>query len=218
MATTVAETMADGDVEDQLYRLIEVAERQQEAAQTAVDALAAERAAFVRERETWFKDVPNLKDDVRLTIAQAVAGSTNEAARAASTAVEDGTKELRDAISTMTTQANQAEESLRTIAGWASRRLLLWGLSAIAGLMLISLIISGCMLWWDTSTIEAAQVEKAQLLASVAELRANRDAWVRAGMPGEIRRCGASKRACIKVDERAGAFGDRGEYRVIATN
>lgn len=181
-----------GDVEDQLYRLIEVAERQQEAAQTSVKALAAERAAFAQERETWFKGVPSLKDDVRQAIAQS----------------------QRDAISTMTTRATQAEESLRTVAGWASRRLLLWGLSAIAGLMLVP----SMMLWWQTSTIEALQTEKVQLLASVAQLRANRDAWVKAGMLGEIRQCGASKRPCIKVDESAGAFGDRGEYRVIATN
>jgi hypothetical protein len=214
MATTAAETMKDGDVEDELYRLIEVAERQQEAAQGAVDALAAERAAFAKERETWSKGVPSLKDDVRLLIAQAVAGSANEAAKAAADAVGDGTKELREAISAMTTRANQAEESLRAIAGWASKRLLLWGLSAIAALMLVPSI----MLWWERSAIEAAQVEKAQLLAGVAELRANRDTWVKAGMLGEIRRCGASKRACIKVDESAGAFGDRSEYRVIATN
>lgn len=181
-----------GEVEDQLYRLIEVAERQQEAAQTSVHALAAERTAFAQERETWFTGVPSLKDDVRQTIAQ----------------------NLHEAISTMTTRATQTEESLRTVAGWASRRLLVWGLAAIAGLMLVPSLT----LWWQTSTIEALQTEKVQLLASVAELKANRDAWVKAGMLGEIRQCGASKRACIKVDESAGAFGDRGDYRVIATN
>ena len=218
MTTAPDETMVDGDVEDNLYRLIEVAARQQKAAQTAIDALAEERAGFARERETWFKDVVSVKDDVRLTIARAIAGSTNEVAQAAVEAVGGGTKQLRDAISTMTTQASRAEESLRTIAGWASRRLFLWGLSAVASLMLVSWIISACLLWWDTSAIEAARVEKAQLLASVAELRANRDGWVKAGMLDKIRRCGASKLPCIRIDESAGAFGNQGEYRVIRTN
>ena len=216
--TTTDETRADDDVEDNLYRLIEVAAHQQEAAKTAIDALAAERAAFARERETWFQGVVSLKDDVRLTIARAIVGSTNEVAQAAVEAVGSGTKQLQDAISATTAQANRAEQSLRTIAGWASRRLLLWGLCAVASLMLISWLISACLLWWDRSAIEAARVEKVQLLTSVAELRANRDEWVKAGMLQKIRRCGASKLACVKIDQSAGAFGKQGEYRVIGAN
>ena len=38
------------------------------------------------------------------------------------------------------------------------------------------------VLWWDTGAIAAARVEKPQLQMEVAELRANRDKWVKAGM------------------------------------
>ncbi len=71
--------------------------------------------------------------------------------------------------------------------------------------------------WWDTGTIAAAQVRKAQLQAEVAELEATHDAWVKAGMLGGVERCGPTARPCIRVDESAGPFGSQGhnDYRVI---
>jgi len=36
-----------------------------------------------------------------------------------------------------------------------------------------------------------------------------------AGMLGKLERCGPKSRPCIRVDERAGSFGDQADYRVI---
>jgi hypothetical protein len=45
------------------------------------------------------------------------------------------------------------------------------------------------VLWWDTGAITDAQVRKAQLQAEVAQMQANHDSWVQAGMLGKIIRC-----------------------------
>jgi hypothetical protein len=63
--------------------------------------------------------------------------------------------------------------------------------------------------------IGAAQARKAQLEAEIAQLQATQDGWVKAGMLGKLERCGPKARPCVRVDEGAGGFGDRGDYRVI---
>jgi hypothetical protein len=52
--------------------------------------------------------------------------------------------------------------------------------------------------WWDMGTIAAAQVEKAQLQAQVAELQANYDGWVKAGMLEKVTRCNPGNRPCVR--------------------
>jgi len=53
------------------------------------------------------------------------------------------------------------------------------------------------------------------LETEIAALQANHDAWVKAGMLGKLERCGPKARPCIRVDENAGTFGNRADYRVI---
>jgi hypothetical protein len=90
-------------------------------------------------------------------------------------------------------------------------------MAGVASLVLLGWLASTIVLWWDTGTIAAAQVRKAQLQAEVAELEATHDAWVKAGMLGRVERCGPAARPCLRVDESAGPFGSQGhnDYRVI---
>jgi hypothetical protein len=78
-------------------------------------------------------------------------------------------------------------------------------------------LTSSGVLWWNTAAISAAQERKAALQTEVAEMQANRDGWVKAGMLAKLDRCGPKSRPCVRVDESAGAFGDQGhsDYRVI---
>lgn len=59
-------------------------------------------------------------------------------------------------------------------------------------------------------------MRKAQLQAQFAEMQANYDSWVRAGMLGKIIQC-PGKRPCLRVDKGAGAFQSEGhnDYRII---
>ena len=104
---------------------------------------------------------------------------------------------------------------MRGVVLWASWRLLGWLVAVVAGLMLLSWIANAGMLWWDTRAIGAAEARKAQLQAEIAEMQANHDEWAKTGMLAKLARCGPKARPCIRVDEGAGAFGNRSDYRVI---
>jgi len=90
-----------------------------------------------------------------------------------------------------------------------------WMVATVAALVLLGWLASNAVLWWDTRTIAAAQLRKAQLTAEVAELQANRDGWLKAGMLQRLTNCTPGNRPCIRVDESAGSFGNQADFRVI---
>jgi len=125
------------------------------------------------------------------------------------------TQPLLGRLASVTQDAGQAEAAMREVVLWASWRLLGWIMAAAAGLVLLGWLASTAVLWWDTGTIAAAQERKAELQAEVAQMQATHDAWVNAGMLGKLERCGPKSRPCVRVDESAGGFGERADYRVI---
>jgi len=107
--------------------------------------------------------------------------------------------------------AGQAEAALRRVVLWASCSAGVWRRSPVwwcwGGWRAV--------LWWDAGAIGAAQVREVELAAEIAQLEAVRDGWEKAGMLGKLERCGPKARPCVRVDESAGGFGDRSDYRVI---
>jgi hypothetical protein len=201
--------------EDRLYGLMEIAERQQAAVQVALDGLAAERAALAREREALARGVAGLQSGTQGAVRAAVADSLAGAATEGAAAVQAATRPLLDRVAGVTAEAGQAEAALLGVVAWASWRLLGWMAAAVAALVLGGWLASTLVLWWDTGAIAAARVEKRQLQLDVAELRASRDEWVKTGALAKLTRCNPGNRPCVRVDERAGSFGDQADYRVI---
>ena len=203
--------------EDRLYGLMEIAERQQAAVQAALDGLAAERVALAREREALARGVRDVQIGAQGAVRSAVADSLAGAATEGGAAVQAATGPLLSRLAGVAEQAGQADAALRDMVAWASWRLLGWMVAAVASLVLLGWLASTLVLWWDTGAIAAARVEKRQLQMEVAEMQANRDEWVKAGMLGKVERCNPGNRPCIRVNEAAGAFGSEGhnDYRVI---
>ena len=203
--------------EERLYGLIEIAERQQVAVQAALDGLAAERAALARERERLGQDVHGLNRNVRTAVLGAVAESMHDAAETGAAALKAATGPLLGRLDQVGASAGQAEATLRRVVLWASWRLLGWVVAGIAALALLGWLAGSAVLWWDAGAIGAAQDQKLELEARVAELKAIHDDWVKAGMLGRIERCEPGDRPCIRVNEDAGSFKADGhnDYRVI---
>ena len=200
-----------------LYGLMEVAEGQQAAVQAALEGLAAERAALRREREALARQVQAVEGSTRAAVRAAVTDSLAGAAMEGAAAVQAATGPLLSRLDSVAKGAGQAEAALRRVVLWASWRLLGWVVGLGAVMVLFGWLVSSGVLWWNTSAIGAAQARKAELQAEVAEMQANRDAWVKAGMLARLERCGPTRRPCIRVDEGAGLFGSQGhdDYRVI---
>ena len=203
--------------DSRLYGLMEIAEGQQAAVQAALEGLAAERAALRREREALARQVQAVEGSARAAVRAAVAESLAGAATEGVAAVQAATRPLLDRVAGVTQQAGQAEAALRGVVLWAGWRLLGWIAAVGAMTVLLGWLMSSGVLWWNTSAIGAAQERKAQLQAEVAEMQANRDAWVKAGMLAKLGRCNPGNRPCIRVDEGAGPFesGGHDDYRVI---
>ena len=206
---------AAGAAEERLYGLMEIAERQQAAVQAALEGLAAERAGLARERERLARGVRELQSGTQGAVRAAVADSLAGAATEGVAAVRAATGPLLDRLEGVAEQAGQADAALRGVVAWTSWRLLGWMLAAVAGLVLLGWLASTAVLWWDTGAIGAARVEKRQLQMEVAEMRANRDEWAKAGFLAKLTRCGPKARPCVRVDESAGAFGTASDYRVL---
>jgi hypothetical protein len=207
-------TAGQGD-EDRLYGLVEIADRQQAAVQAALEGLAAERAALAREREAFARQVQGLQTGVQGAARAAVAEGLAEAAVEGVAAVQAATGPLLTRLDRVAAQAGRADAALRGVVAWASWRLLGWMAAAVALLVLGGWLASTLVLWWDAGAIPSARAEKRQLQAEVAEMQANRDEWARAGFLSKLTRCDPGNRPCVQVDERAGAFGDRSDYRVL---
>lgn len=201
--------------EDRLYGLIEVAERQQAAAQATLEGLAAERAALAWEREALARGVAGLQAGTQGAVRAAVAESLAGAATEGVAAVQAATGPLLTRLDSVGQQAREADAALRGMVEWASWRLLGWTMAAVALLVLGGWLATALVLWWDGGAIQAARAEKARLQAEVAEMQASRDEWAKAGMLGKLTRCNPGNRPCVRVDERAGAFGERSDYRVL---
>ena len=206
-----------GEVEDRLYGLLEVAERQQAAAQAALDGLAAERAALKRERDALATEAKALGLSLRVEVRSAVTDGLAAAATEGVQAVETATAPLLGRLEGVAATAGRAEAALRRVVLWASWRLLGWVMAGTAVLILLIWLSSTVTLWWATDEIASAQARKAKLEAEVAELRANHETLAMAGMLGKLIRCDPGNRPCIRVDERAGQFERQGQegYRVI---
>ncbi len=204
-----------GEVEDRLYGLLEVAERQQAATQAALEGIAAERAALKRERDAWAAEAKALGLTLRTEVRSAVADGLADAATDGVQAVEAATAPLLGRLEGVSATAGRAEAALRRVVLWASWRLLGWLVAVGAATVLLGWLAGSGVLWWDGNAIASAQARKAQLQAEIAELKTNYDGWVKAGMLGRLERCDPGNRLCIRVDERAGAYGTPADRRVI---
>ncbi len=142
---------------------------------------------------------------VRVAVVDSLAGVATDGAAA----VQAATGPLLSRLAGVAEQAGQAEAALQRMVAWASWRLLGWIVAVGAATVLLGRLMSSGVLWWNTSAIGAAQQRKAELQAEVAEMQANYDGWVKAGMRAKLERCGPKARLCIRVDEGAGVFGGK---------
>ena len=186
------------ETEEQLFGLMEIAERQQSAVQAALDGLVAERVTL------------------RLVVQQAVEDGLNRSANLGAKTVQASAVPLLGRLEKLASRAGEVEASLHRVVQWTSWQMLGKGLAAFAALTLLGWFAASTVLWWDVNAIGSLQARKAALEMQIATMQANRAEWQKAGMLGKIEHCGPDGRPCIRVDERPGGFGEVGDYRVIA--
>ena len=104
-------------------------------------------------------------------------------------------------------ESQRAAESLRRLGRAANARMALWSV----GLTLLCTAIPMCGQWWlipSQSEIAALRLRRDQLVANVTSLEQR-------GGRVELRRCGGTDQLCVRVDRKAPAYGDAGDYLVV---
>ena len=194
------------EMERRLYDVVIMAETSQAAAQAAVDGLAAETAALRRERTALALQVTELQQQLTAAVAGAVRETLAGAAAQVVAEVQEQISALEYNVGVMTNSVADAEFALERIITWASWRFL--GLVAMILLVLGGggWVASVGVQWWDEQAIASAQAEKDKLQQDVANLKADKETWVQAGMLDKITRCGPDNRPCVAVNEDAGAY------------
>lgn len=103
--------------------------------------------------------------------------------------------------------SRRAAETLRRLRHVADVRVALWTL----GMAVLACAVPLGAAWWllpSRSEVSALGVRRDALAAEVARLDAQ-------GGRMELRRCGSAQRLCVRVDRKAGSFGDSGDFLVV---
>ncbi|MFZ1098679.1 MAG: hypothetical protein WAN26_04655 [Steroidobacteraceae bacterium] len=103
--------------------------------------------------------------------------------------------------------ARHATDALRALRHAADLRVVLWTLAMAA----LSCAVPAAVAHWILPTrdeIAALSVRRDELTASVTRL-------TREGGRVELRRCGSEQRLCVRVDRKAPAYGEAGDFLVV---
>jgi hypothetical protein len=104
-------------------------------------------------------------------------------------------------------ESKRAAEALRRLGRSANTRVVLWSV----GLTLLCAALPVCGEWWllpSQSELAALRSKRDDLAANVARLEQR-------GGRVDLRRCGGTDRLCVRVDRKAPAFGEAGDYLVV---
>ncbi|MGH8143669.1 MAG: hypothetical protein ACREU2_14275 [Steroidobacteraceae bacterium] len=104
-------------------------------------------------------------------------------------------------------EAHGAADALLNLRRSASRRLACWSLvcaavSAGAALMVLERLLP------SQAQMASLRAQRSQLSAVVEQLAAS-------GGRIDLRRCGSTQRLCVRVDRRAPAYGEAGDYFIL---
>lgn len=142
-------------------------------------------------------------------LAEAALGKLSAHLRELDTVVRDEIRHtLVEELQVVVNESRRAAEALRGLGRSANLRVALWTLS-------MTLLCSGlpiCVEWWflpSQSELAALRAKRDQLESNVARLEQQRGAGI------DLRRCGGSDRLCVRVDKKAPAYGEAGDYFVV---
>jgi hypothetical protein len=142
------------------------------------------------------------------TLAETVLDRLKEHMSAIDDVVRDEIRHaLVEELRVLGQESQRAAESLRRLGRAANTRMVLWSI----GLTVLCTAIPMCGQWWlipSQGEIAALRHERDTLAANIGSLQGR-------GGRIDLRRCGGTDRLCVRVDRKAPAYGDAGDYLVV---
>jgi hypothetical protein len=114
---------------------------------------------------------------------------------------------MLEELTALQEESLRAAGTLRRLRHVADLRVALWTLAMAA----LSCAVPLGAAWWvlpSRAEVAALSARREALETAVARLRAQ-------GGEMEWRHCGAAQRLCVRIDRKAGAFGESGDFLVV---
>lgn len=141
-------------------------------------------------------------------LAETALEKLNAHVRELDTVVRDEIRHtLVEELQIVVNETGRSAEALRRLRRAANLRIGLWTL----GLTLVCSAIPLSLAWWflpSPSEISALSARRDELASAVARLEQR-------GARVDLRRCGGTNRLCVRVDRKAPAYGEAGDYLVV---
>lgn len=141
-------------------------------------------------------------------LAETALEKLNAHVRELDTVVRDEIRHtLVEELQIVVNETRRSAEALRRLRRSANLRIGLWSL----GLTLVCSAIPLSLAWWflpSSSEVSALSAKRDELASAVARLEQR-------GARVDLRRCGEANRLCVRVDRKAPAYGEAGDYLVV---
>ena len=114
---------------------------------------------------------------------------------------------LVEELQVLGNEGRRAAEALRGLGRSANLRVFLWSV----GITLLCTAIPLSAAWWflpSQGELVALRSKRDELASSLARLEQR-------GARIDLRRCGGGDRLCVRVDRKAPAYGEAGDYLVV---
>ncbi len=207
-----------------LFSLMAVVQESQQAMESAVAGLAAERAALAQERAALAHDrqavthaaaqLASIQDSIRKSAGEAVGALVDQAVQgaavAAARALGQATQPVVDGLSEAAQAARHAEGAIRQAGAWFAWKWVALAGAGTAGVCLVTLMA----VWGLRDQVQDLRLERDELQATV-------DVLERKGGRLVLNDCGG--RRCVEINPNQGAKkgaewrGTKGERYVIPT-
>jgi len=192
------------DAQQQLIGLMTVAEEHHKAVQTALDGLAAERAALAKERAA----LAQVTGSVQAGASEAVTRAVRESLAGATKVLESAAKPV---INRLSEAAQATDAATGKLTGAVSAFGWKWAL--VAGGATAGCILAVLAVTWVTTAYMREQVTA--LRAEVAELRTEADDWAKRAGRAQLSTCGEKHRLCARVETKPGSYGKESDYYIL---
>lgn len=200
--------------EQELFGLMAIAQEQQQGAAAALERLEqqqAQLAATIEQARSAVQAMANagtasaglVEKAARGAVAAALEGVATEAGQTIGQAAAPALASIKKAGEAI----QDAQDELRAAAGWISWK---WaGICAATSCSALAAFLGAAWLLVPSAgELAELRVERDQLRATVAELKA-------LGGRAKLGTCGPEKRKCVRIDEKAGAFGSESERYMV---
>lgn len=186
------------DEQQKIMAMMVLAEDQQKAAQTTLDALA-QQVGDIERRAT-----AAVRAEVQATmhsIEQPIVAAFKNHGNAIERAIE---------------AAREATEAIHGSVKGVSWKLALVAFLAALGALIAFILGAYSLVTWQTYQVRSLNREKAVLVEEVAALKASAADFANRAGKAQLSTCGDKRRLCIKIDKNAGSYGDNKEaYAII---